>query len=161
MAEVLSRSDAMKLDKVRIVGEGLNKIIEAREAWMMAEKKGLDLALVSLEAQPPVVRIQDLKKIEYEKKKARKKSRQTSVLKEVHLKVNISNHDLATKTAQIQKFIDRGDKVKVSVRLKGREREMPERAQELLDKLGLNLKAQMSVLSGPNKAALFEPEKNK
>ena len=159
MAEVLSRSEAMKLDKVRIVGEGLNKIIEAREAWMMAEKKGLDLALVSLEAQPPVVRIQDLKKIEYEKKKARKKSRQTSVLKEVHLKVNISSHDLSTKSSQIQKFLDRGDKVKVSVRLKGRERENPERARELLDKLGLELRAQMTVMNGPNITALFEPEK--
>ena len=157
--EILTKGKASKLNKVRMVGRGLNKIIHISQALEEAEGQGLDLVLVSEEVVPPVVRIQDFKKIEYEKKKARKASRQVSILKEIQLKVNISEHDLATKLNHIAKFLGRGDKVKVSVRLKGREKETPERAHDLIHKIGEASECKVSKISGPIAMAILEPLK--
>ena len=159
--EILSRKSARRLDKVRIVGKGVNEIIGIDAALLAAEDRGLDLVLVSEDVSPPVVRIQDLKKIEYEKKKARKKKQPTSSLKEIRFLINISDHDLAIKTAKIGKFLEKGNKVKVSVRLKGREREKPQRAQELIQKVAESLPCKMMKVSGPMAIAILEPLKEK
>ena len=110
--EILNRKSAHRLDKVRMVGKGINEIIGIEEALSAAEDRGLDLVLVSEDVSPPVVRIQDLKKIEYEKKKARKKKQPTNALKEIRFLINISDHDLAIKTDKIGKFLEKGNKVK-------------------------------------------------
>lgn len=157
--EILSRASTRNLSKVRIVGNGINEIIHINEAFGRAEDLGLDLVLVSDEAIPPVVRIQDFKKIEYEKKKARKANKQVSSLKEIQFKINISDHDLATKVNKIDKFLQRGDKVKISVRLKGRERENPERAFELLEKIGSSVDCKYNRIPGPVAIAILEPVK--
>ena len=105
-------------------------------AWKRAEEQGLDLVLVSsADAKPPVVRIQDYKKLQYEKKKRQKGNRTKVETKEIQLKINISDHDLQTKVNNINKFISKGNKVKMVVRLKGRERDNPQRAHELLEKV--------------------------
>jgi translation initiation factor IF-3 len=158
--EVIGRAAAHRFKQVRIVGEGVNEIILIQEAIRRAEDLGLDLVLVSGEATPPVVRVEDFKKIEYEKKKAKKAQKQAvSVLKEVQFKVNISDHDFATKLAKIRNFLDRGDKVKVSIKLKGRERESPERARTLLERVADAVECKVNVIPGPIAMTILEPVK--
>lgn len=157
--EILSRAAAHKLSKVRMVGDGCNEIIHISEAFSRAEDRGLDLVLVSMDSTPPVVRIQDFKKLEYEKKKAKKASKQTSALKELQFKINISDHDLQTKIAKIEKFLERGDKVKIMVRLKGRERENPERADQLIDRIIEAVDCRPNKIPGPIALAILEPAK--
>jgi translation initiation factor IF-3 len=159
--ENINRFTARKLGEVRLVGKGSNEIVSAVEAFERADSLGLDLILVSKDVTPPVVRIQDQNKIEYEKKKARKASKQTSSMKEVQFKINISDHDLSTKISHIEKFLARGDKVKISVRLKGRERDHPQRARELVQKVVDSCKAKASFMSGPIAMAMLEPIKHK
>ena len=158
--EVIGRSAAFRFSKVRLVGEGINEITTIQEAIRQAEDMGLDLILVSNEATPPVVRIEDFKKLEYEKKKAKKANKQAvSALKEVQFKVNISDHDLATKLDKINKFLDRGDKVKISVKLKGRERETPERAFDLLKRVSGSVECKVNFVPGPIAICILEPVK--
>lgn len=161
--EILTRARASTFGEVRLVGSGENRIVQIREAYEQAMDAGLDLVLVSDESTPPVVRIQDFKKIEYEKKKARKNQKKThsAQLKEIRLMVNISEHDLETKKNRIIKFLERGDKVKVVVRLKGRERETPERAHELLARVGNSIDCKMTRVPGPMAIVILEPNKAK
>lgn len=157
--EILSRTSPHKLSKVRIVGNGVNEIIHINDAFGRAEDLGLDLVLVSDTVLPPVVRIQDFKKLEYEKKKAKKANKPSSSLKEIQFKINISDHDLSTKISKIDKFLKKGDKVKISVRLKGRERENPERAYELLNRVGEAVDCKFNSVPGPIALAILEPVK--
>jgi len=161
--EILTRARANSFGEVRLVGNGENKIVHIQDAFEQAMDLGLDLVLVSDESTPPVVRIQDFKKLEYEKKKARKsqKKAHSSQLKEIRLMVNISEHDLETKKSKMVKFLERGDKVKVVVRLKGRERETPERAHELLDKVASSIECKATKVPGPMAIVILEPSKVK
>lgn len=160
--DILTRADGKKFDKVRLIGSGSNEIVPFDRAFSMAEDNGLDLVCVSEDSDPPVVRIQDYKKLEFEKKKARKAQRaktKSSELKEVQLRINISDHDLETKLTNVRKFLERGDKVKLSVRLKGRERSNPERARELLERVAGMVQCKVSQERGPATMAILEPEK--
>jgi len=112
----------------------------------MASDRGLDLVVVSTQSDPPVCRILDLKKALYEKKKAQKPGA-TSEVKEIQLKLNIQDHDLETKLNHARKFLERGDKVKLNIKLKGREREMRERIKDLLDKVVARLEVPVKVSS--------------
>ncbi|RYZ59169.1 MAG: translation initiation factor IF-3 [Proteobacteria bacterium] len=158
--KVLERSDIRTMKEVRLVGEGRNDIVQAMEALRIAEEEGLNLVLVSApEAIPPVVRIEDFKKLQYEKKKKQKQNRQTSDLKEIQLKANITDHDLSTKVNAIEKFLTRGDKVKVVVRLKGRERDNPQRAHDLVERVitTVSVSCKAHKIPGPIATAILEP----
>ena len=103
----------------------------------MAYDKHLDLVLMSPNAKPPVARIMDYGKFKYEqekKAKENKKKQKTTQTKETRFSLNIEDHDLATKANQTKKFLNNGDKVKVSVRFKGRELGHKNLAYDLLDK---------------------------
>ncbi len=160
--KVLNLADIRSLGNVRLVGEGKNDIVTALDAWRQAEEVGLNLVQVSDDdAVPLVVRIQDYNKLMFEKKKVKQvqKKKRRSELKEIQLKANISIHDLETKVRSIDKFLERGDKVKVVVRLKGRERDHPERATELMDRVIQLVKApnKFSKMAGPITAGILEP----
>ena len=159
--ELLNRRSVGELDRVRMVGEGLNELVSIDEAFNRAEDMGLDLVLVSMDAKPPVVRIQDFRKLAYEKKKARKasKAKQVSGLKEMQFKVNISDHDLAIKANKIEKFLEKGVKVKIIVRLKGRERENPERAKMVVHRVEEAVGCVVNLLpaAGAGVIAILEP----
>lgn len=160
--KIIKRADARHLKDVRFVGKGTNEIVNISEVFDDAEESGLDVVLVSEDVTPPVVRIQDFKKLEYEKKKAKKQGKQpTSSLKEIQLKINISDHDLETKVNRIKKFLERGDKVKIMVRLKGRERENPERAKELIERVAGSVECKANNMPGPIAMAILEPVKAK
>lgn len=161
---IIERADLNTIKEVRLVDAEGNSIVPIMEAWNAAESQGLDLILVSTEdIKPPVVRIQDFKKIMFEKKKAKTgkktvKKRKVD-LKEIQLKANISDHDIQTKVNNIDRFLERGDKVKIIVRLKGRERDHPQRAHDLIDKvIGLiKIEHKASKLAGPVAMAVLEP----
>ena len=103
----------------------------------MAYDKHLDLVLMSPNAKPPVARIMDYGKFKYEqekKAKENKKKQKTTQTKETRFSLNIEDHDLETKANQTKKFLNNGDKVKVSVRFKGRELGHKNLGYDLLDK---------------------------
>jgi translation initiation factor IF-3 len=155
--QVIDRAAARTIPRVRLVGSDVNEVVSVWDAIEKAEAEGLDLVVVSDQSDPPVVRIQDYKKIQYEKKKAKKAQVKKTSLKEMQFKVNISDHDFQTKLNNIQKFLERGDKVKVSVRLKGRERETPERAHQIIDRVIKEAVCKSSRVPGPIPCALLEP----
>ena len=159
--QVITRAMVRTISSVRLIGDEANEIVSTAIALDKAEAEGLDLVIVSDKSSPPVARIQDFKKIQYEQKKAKaKQTKHRQDLKEIQLKANITDHDLQTKVNSAIKFLERGDKVKVTVRLKGRERDLPERAHQLLDKMIASLPmAKVSKVPGPIATALFEPSK--
>ena len=156
--QVINRAAARSYTKVRLVGEETNEIVSVLEALSRADEAGLDLVMISDKGDFPVMRVQDFKKVQYEMKKAKKKQ-VVQELKEIQLKLNIADHDLQTKMGAIDKFLARGDKVKVVVRLRGRERENPERARALLDKVITTVKCKASYVPGPITMAILEPAK--
>ena len=90
----------------------------------MADEKNLDLVLMSPNAKPPVCKIMDYGKYRYDtikKNKEAKKNQKTITLKEVRLSPNIEEHDLNVRANQANKFLSQGNKVKVSIRFRGRE----------------------------------------
>lgn len=157
--DILTRAMARSVPRVRLVGENTNEVVPTEFALRQADEAGLDLVIVSDKSDPPVVRIQDFKKLEYEKKKAKQKQSRTSELKEIQLKINISEHDLETKMSAIKRFLERGDKVKLTVRLKGRERENPERAKQLIARVAQRVECKLSTVPGPMSIAILEPLK--
>lgn len=112
--------------EIRLIGEDGEQmgVMPVKEALGMAQEAELDLVLISPNAKPPVCKIVDYGKFRYEQmrreKEARKKQKVTEV-KEIRLSPNIDLNDLNTKANQAKKFLAKGDKVKVSLRFKGRE----------------------------------------
>ena len=104
-------------------------VISAREAQKMAYEKDLDLVKIAPQAKPPVCRILDYGKFCFEQAKKEKEARKNQRvvdIKEVRLSLNIDTHDFNTKLNNALKFIKHGDKVKVSIRFRGREMGHPE-----------------------------------
>ncbi len=99
-------------------------IMSSREAQRLADDEGLDLVKISPNAVPPVCKIMDYSKFKYEQSKKEKENRrnQTVVeIKEIRLSMTIDVGDIAVRTKQCLKFLEAGNKVKVSIRMKGRE----------------------------------------
>ena len=117
--------------EVRVVtddGEQLG-IMSAAEALKIAESKNLDLVKIAPMAKPPVCKIMDYGKFRFEKakkEKEAKKNQKTIEIKEIRLSLNIDTHDFETKINHARKFIAAGNKVKVSIRFRGREMAHPE-----------------------------------
>lgn len=132
-------NEEIRSREVRLVsdaGEQLG-IVPMGEALDMAIQKGLDLVEVAPSAKPPVCRLMDFGKFKFEQgkreKEARKKQKVISV-KEIKMRPNIDEHDLQTKAKNARKFIDAGDKVKVTVMFRGRQITHPEIAEKLSHK---------------------------
>ncbi|EFD05853.1 translation initiation factor IF-3 [Peptostreptococcus anaerobius 653-L] len=121
----------------------------------MAAKKNLDLAMISPNAEPPVCRIMDYGKFRYEqarKEKEAKKKQKVVVVKEVRLRPGIGDNDLKTKSNNAIKFLQKGDKVKVELRFRGRELGHKDIGKEVMMKF-IEL---VSEFGEPNKAPKFE-----
>ena len=113
-------------------------VLELKKAIIVAEQLGLDLVEVSPESKPPVARLMDYGKYKYELSQKAKESRKNQVkisVKEVQLKPKIDTNDYNIKLNQSRKFLRDGDKVKFTMRFRGREAEHPEFGQRILDKL--------------------------
>lgn len=123
-------------------GEQLG-VVTLEEALAKAEAAELDLVEVAAESDPPVCRIYDYQKVMYEQKKKLKESRKkarTIELKEIKLRVMIDKHDLDTKLRHAKEFLEKGDKVKFNVQLRGREVTKP----EMWDRLIRSVREQMA-----------------
>jgi translation initiation factor IF-3 len=111
-------------------------IISTKEALQMAEEKDLDLVMISPNAVPPVCKIMDLGKYIYEqskKEKEAKKKQKVTVIKEIRCSLTIEENDIAIKAKNARKFLLDGDKVKVTVRFKGREAALGHLGLKILD----------------------------
>jgi translation initiation factor IF-3 len=127
-------------------------IVSLREALTLAEQRGLDLMEVAPNAVPPVCRIVDYGKFRYEQTKkdreARKNQKQAE-LKEVRLKPKTDDHDLEVKAKQARKFLLAGDKVKFTVRFRGREIFHPDIGREMLEQMAEDLRDVATVEQRP------------
>ena len=126
--------------EVRLIGEDGEQlgIMSAKEAYKLAQDAELDLVKIAPTAKPPVCKIIDYGKYRYElarkEKEARKKQKVIEV-KEVRLSPNIDTNDLNTKTGAARKFLEKGDKVKVTLRFRGRELAHQHFGMELMDRI--------------------------
>ncbi|MDO4622918.1 MAG: translation initiation factor IF-3 [Eubacteriales bacterium] len=141
--------------EVRLIGENGEQlgVMSSRDAYMMAQEAGLDLVKVAPKAKPPVCKIVDYGKYRYEmarrEKEARKKQH-TVELKEIRMTPNIDTNDLNTKISAAQKFLTKGDKVKVTLRFRGREMAHMSASKYILEDFAEALK-ECSVVEKPAK----------
>ena len=124
----------------------------------LAEEAGLDLVEVSPNANPPVCKILDFGKYRYEMEKKQRdaKKNQTVIkVKEIRMQPKIDRHDLETKSKFISEFLNEGNKVKVSIRFRGRELAHPELGKEVLDRI-LAILTENGVQYNLDKGAFME-----
>ena len=124
--------------EVRLIGEdGEQKgIMPIKEAMRLAQEAELDLVKIAPKAQPPVCKIIDYGKYRYElarKEKEAKRKQKTVEVKEVRLSPNIDTNDLNTKVNNAKKFISKGNKVKITLRFRGREMAHVQQSKHILD----------------------------
>jgi translation initiation factor IF-3 len=142
--------------EVRLVGNkgeqlGLMPLFQARE---VAGKNGLDLVEVAPTAVPPVCRLMDYGKYKYEqtkKDREARKSQRLSLLREIRLRPKIGEHDFKAKARSAKRFLEGGDKVKVTVMFRGRENTHPELGLRLLEKMVESLKELALVEKQPTR----------
>ena len=133
---------------VRLIDADGNNVgvVPTRQAMIMAEEAGLDLVEISPDAQPPVAKILDYGKFRFQEQKrlaeARKKQRVVEI-KEIKLRPMIDDHDFDVKIKAAKRFFDEGDKVKVTLRFRGREMDHQNLGYALLQKV----KAQMAEIA--------------
>lgn len=130
--------------EVRLIGENGEQlgVVTGREAQRLADEAGLDLVKIAPTAKPPVCKIVDYGKFKYEQtrreKEAKKKQRVIEV-KEIRLSPNIDTNDLNTKVSAARKFLSKGDKVKITLRFRGREMAHMNTSRHILDDIAQNL----------------------
>jgi translation initiation factor IF-3 len=130
----------INVPKVRVIddeGENLG-VMFTREAIEQANEKGLNLVEVSPNADPPVCKYLDVGKYRYEAQKkanAARKTQKTQDIKEVKMRPNIDTHDYDVKMRNVNKFIEHGDKVKITLRFRGREMAHQHLGMDLLKKV--------------------------
>ena len=130
--------------EVRVVGEDGAQlgIMSTKEAQKLADEAGLDLVKIAPTAKPPVCKIVDYGKYRYEqarREKEAKKKQKTVEVKEIRLSPNIDTNDLNTKMNAARKFLSKGDKVKVTLRFRGREMAHMANSKHILDDFAENL----------------------
>jgi len=131
-------NEGIKIREVRLITDDGDQrgIIPTKEALDLAQQAGLDLVEVAPKANPPVCRIMDYGKYKFEQEKktreAKKKQKQVK-LKEIRMQPKIEEHDLDFKTKHIKEFLEEGNKVKVTIRFRGREMAHTELGREVLE----------------------------
>lgn len=147
-------NDEIRAKEVRLVGaEGEQIGIKPiREALQMAADLNLDLVNVAPQAKPPVCRIMDYGKFRYEQQKKEKEARKNQKIvdiKEVWFRSNIEEHDYQTKLRNVVKFLKDGDKVKCSVRFRGREIAHADIGQKILERVKVEVAEISSIERQP------------
>lgn len=137
-------NEDVRAREVRLInhdGEQLG-IMSSRDALRIAQEKGMDLVEISPAAKPPVCRLMDYGKYRYEQSKrerdARKRQKVTSI-KEIKLRVSIEDHDFQVKAKNAQRFLEDGDKIKVTIMFRGREITHSVLGQDLCQRLAKQL----------------------
>ena len=147
-------NDLIVVPKVRVIdenGENLG-VMYTREAIEQANGVGLDLVEVSPNADPPVCKFLDVGKYRYEAQKkanAARKSQKTQEIKEIKMRPNIDDHDYDTKMKKVSSFIGEGDKVKITLRFRGRELAHGELGMQLLQRVQADISETAKVEPHP------------
>ena len=162
-------NDEIKVKEVRLIDERGNNcgVVSIKEALRLSEEAGLDLIEISPQAVPPVCKILDYGKYKYEaqKRKAEAKKNQKVVeIKELKLRPMIETHDYEVKVKQAKKFLSEGNKVKFTMRYKGRELSANDMGKAILDRLLEDLEGLCKVdaapkLEGKQMMMIVSPEK--
>ena len=148
-------NSAIRDPEVRVIGANGDQlgIMSSKEANDLADKEGLDLVKISPSAVPPVCRIMDYGKYLFDKTKREKEQRKNQKiveLKEVQLSMTIEQHDIDIKAKNAMKFLNNGDKVKVSIRMSGRQQAYFERGIETENRFAESL-SEIAVIEKPAK----------
>jgi translation initiation factor IF-3 len=162
-------NDRIRVPEVRVVGPGGEQlgIMTIAQALSRSQAMDFDLVEVAPQADPPVCKIMDYGKYKYDQdvkaKEARKRQQQVTV-KEMKFKPKISSHDYETKRNHIEKFLDQGSKVKITVWFRGREMQHTDLGARLLTQLSNELKHNSAVemmpkLDGKNMVMVLAPLK--
>ena len=131
-------NDQIRDKEVRVIGENGEQlgIMSSKEALQLAEEAGVDLVKIAPTAKPPVCKIVDYGKYRYElarKEKEARKKQKVIEIKEIRLSPNIDTNDLNTKINAAKKFLTKGDRVKVTLRFRGREMAHVQKTKQILD----------------------------
>jgi len=164
-------NDRIRVPEVRLVGPGGEQvgIVRIEDALRLAEEADLDLVEVAPMARPPVAKLMDYGKFKYESavkaREARKNQTQT-VIKEMKLRPKIDTHDYETKKGHVVRFLQEGDKVKITIMFRGREQSRPEMGARLLQRLAedvvdLGFVESAPKLDGRNMIMVLGPHKKK
>ena len=152
---VIMINEQIRDREVRLIGENgeLIGIMSAKEAYKLAQEAELDLVKIAPTAKPPVCKIIDYGKYKYElarKEKEAKKKQKVIEIKEVRLSPNIEDNDLNTKVSAAKKFLEKGNKVKVTLRFRGREMAHMASSKHILDDFAKMLE-EVAVVEKPAK----------
>ena len=172
-------NERIRVPQVRLISETGDQVgvIPTEQALKYAQERDLDLVEVAADARPPVCRVLDYSKYKYEqdqKAKAARKHQQQVTIREMKLRPKIATHDYETKRGHVRRFLDNGDKVKVTIMFRGRETTHPERGEQLLMRLAEDVEdlgtieqrpsldgRNMTMVMNPLKAKERKPEPNK
>ncbi|TAK24637.1 MAG: translation initiation factor IF-3 [Chloroflexota bacterium] len=147
-------NDKIRVRDVRLIGDEGEQlgIVATIEAMRMAVERGIDLVEVAPTAVPPVCRLMDYGRFKYEQTKREreaKKNQKVVELKEVRMTPRTDEHDVMAKVKTIQRFLDEGDKVKVTIRFRGRELAHPQLGRQVLDQVAEQLKTTSTIERPP------------
>ena len=138
---------------MRLIGEGgENTLMFTRDAIALAQQRGLDLVEVAPNEVPPVCKLMDYGKFKYDqtkKERDARKSQHQVILKEVRLSPKIDDHDVEYRTKMVRRFLDEGNKVKLTVKFKGRELAHTNLGRDVLDQVRLALGDNVIIESPP------------
>jgi translation initiation factor IF-3 len=162
-------NDRIRAPEIRLIGaDGSNVgVVSPEQAMRLAEEEGLDLVEISPNATPPVCKIMDFGKFKYEQQKREseaKKKQKIIEVKEVKFRPNTDTHDYDVKMRNVMKFLEKGDKVKVTLRFRGREMAHQNLGRELLERVaadveGLGKVENMPKMEGRQMVMMIGPAK--
>ena len=155
IADIVRINEKIRADQVRLIGaEGEQVgIVSLQEALSYADRLNLDLVEVAPMANPPVCKVMDYGKYRYEQEQKAKEARkrQTTIsIKEIKLRPKIDDHDFETKKGHVERFLKKGDKVKLTIMFRGRELVHPHLGEKLLRPMADELADIGEVESQPN-----------
>jgi translation initiation factor IF-3 len=143
----------VRFPEVRVIGDRNGELMSSFDAAKIAREEGKDLILINENAKPPVVRIEDYNKFLYEtskREKEAKKNSKSNDTKEIKLSANIADHDLAIKSKRASEFLKSGNRVKVTLEMRGREITMKEQSEMVVLKFIQSIEEEGLPESMPN-----------
>jgi len=164
-------NDQITVKEVRLIGEDGEQlgVLTTSAAQTIADERGLDLVLMSPNGNPPVCKLMDYGKFKFDsvkKEKELRKNQKISEIKEIQLSMRIDDYHVSFKLKSAQKILQDGDKVKVSLRMRGREQAYSQNAVEIVKKFVADLSEYGSIekepaIMGRNVSVVINPKKTK
>jgi translation initiation factor IF-3 len=155
IADIVRINEKIRAESVRLIGPDGEQvgIVSVPEALTYADRLNLDLVEVAPMASPPVCKVMDYGKYRYEQEQKAKEARkrQTTIsIKEIKLRPKIDDHDFDTKKGHVERFLKKGDKVKLTIMFRGRELVHPHLGERLLRRMAEDLSGIGEIESEPN-----------